>query len=502
MKINPTLALDSYKADHRRQFPSGMSLMFSNFTPRKTYRRVPLSENGKTGIIFVGLQYFIKEYLIQQWNENFFNKPKEECVKAFWRTIDGHLPGNGMRTLPNGIDYDHIASLHDLGYLPLSIYALPEGSFVPYKVAPFVAWNTHPDFAWLTNYIETISSVTNWVMSTAATTIRVMRKVMDEYAKDTGNEALVKFLLHNFSYRGCAGHEAACMIDFGHLTSSVGSDTIPGIGFCEQYYNANCEKELISCSVPATEHATMASHKQENEIDTFKYLIKTLYPSGFVSIVSDTWDYWKVIGEFTKVLKDDILARDGKVVFRPDSGDNVKIIIGDPSAPVDSIERKGTIEALWDIFGGTVNTKGYKELNSHVGVILGDGVTLDVLMAICEGLKQKGFATTNMCFGVGSYTYQYGVSRDTDGWAQKATFCTVNGEDREIFKDPKTDTGGLKKSAKGLIAVYQEDGNYIQKDQSSWDDVLNCCYEPVFVDGKLLREESLSQIRLRINPNF
>ena len=184
----------------------------------------------------------------------------------------------------------------------------------------------------------------------------------------------------------------------------------------------------------------------------------------------------------------------------PHSGDNIKIIVGDLSAPKDSPQYKGTIECLWDIFGGTINSKGFKELNPKVGAILGDGVTWNVLYNICEGLKAKGFATTNMVYGIGSYYLVYGVSRDTDGWAVKMTYCEVNGEPREVFKDPKTDQGNnLKKSAKGLIAVYKnENGKFYQKDQVSWDEVFNCEYKKIFLDGKLLIDHSLAEIRERV----
>jgi Nicotinic acid phosphoribosyltransferase len=237
------------------------------------------------------------------------------------------------------------------------------------------------------------------------------------------------------------------------LLSFTGTDTIPAIDWLEHFYNADAEKELIGGSVPATEHSVMCLGGNETEKETFLRLITEVYPKGIVSIVSDTWDYWKVVDKLLRELKPNIMSRDGKVVIRPDSGDPVKIVCGDPDSynvPV----RKGTIEVLWDIFGGTINSKGYKQLDPHIGVIYGDSITLDRCRDICENLKQKGFASTNIVFGIGSYTYQY-VTRDTFGFAMKATHGIVNGQPVDIYKDPITDDG-VKKSAKGLLCVNND----------------------------------------------
>jgi len=492
MNINPETLIDGYKTGHRKQFAPGMTLAFGNMTPRKSYR-----STTPDGVVFVGLQYFLKEYLIKQWNENFFQKPKSEVLSRFSRRINNYLGDNNVGT-------EHIEALHDLGYLPLCFYALPEGSITPYKVAPLVYFTTHDNFGWLQAYIETIMSTTIWPISTSATTALQIRQNLESFAMQTvGNTDFVKFQMHNFSYRGCMGHEAAMAIDVGFLTSAVGSDTVPGADFVEEYYNGNSDKELLSCSVNASEHAVMASYGHENEFEAFRRLIEDVYPKGIVSIVSDTTDFWHAITNIIPSLKDKILAREGKVVCRPDSGDNVKIMIGDPEAEHGTPQHKGTIECLWETFGGTVNELGFKELSPKIGAILGDGVNEEVMLKINQGLKDKGFASTNLVYGIGSYYLVYGVSRDTDGWAVKSTYCEVNGEAREIFKDPKTDEGGLKKSAKGLIAAYKDkDGKFFQRDQATWDEVKNCEYRMVFIDGELLIDDSFSNIRGRIHSNF
>ncbi|MES2132154.1 MAG: nicotinate phosphoribosyltransferase [Bacteroidota bacterium] len=490
MKINPLMLIDFYKADHRRQYPEGTELVYSNFTPRKS--RLAENEN----LVFFGLQYFVKEYLIKQWNEGFFNVPKEKIVADYKRRMDNAL---GKDSIP----VEHIAELHDLGYLPLVVKGLPEGTIVNPKIPVVTVYNTQPKFFWLTNYLESLMSAILWKPATSATTAFQYRKVFNQYARNTVSDTNIDFVYwqgHDFSFRGMSGIEDACISAAGHLLSFYGTDTVPAIDFHELYYNANSDKELIGGSVPATEHSVMCMGTKDNEIATFERLIVELYPKGIVSIVSDTWDFWKVITEFLPQLKSKILARDGKVVIRPDSGDPVKIIVGDKDATPGSPEYKGAIECMWEIFGGTTTDKGYKLLDAHIGLIYGDSITLQRQTAILEGLKEKGFASFNVVLGIGSYTYEY-VTRDTYGFAMKATYGEVNGEGRNIFKDPKTDDG-TKKSAKGLLAVHKVNDELKLKDECTWAEEKEGLLQTVFENGKIVHEQSLSDIRARINKEL
>jgi nicotinamide phosphoribosyltransferase len=295
--------------------------------------------------------------------------------------------------------------------------------------------------------------------------------------------------------RGMAALEAALISASGHLLSFTGTDTIPAIDFLERYYNANSDEELIGGSVAATEHSVMSMGTDSGEEETFKRLITEVYPKGIVSVVSDTWDLWKVLTEYVPNLKNEILNRDGKLVIRPDSGDPVKIICGDPES-ADINVKKGVVQLLWDTFGGTTNEKGYKELIGNVGAIYGDSITLDRARQICERLKQNGFASTNVVLGVGSFTYQYNT-RDTFGFAMKATYGEVNGKGRDIYKDPITDDG-TKKSARGLIKIVKEQGKYKLIDKVSWEEEKEGELKEIFRDGKLLIDEKLSDIRNRV----
>lgn len=308
--------------------------------------------------------------------------------------------------------------------------------------------------------------------------------------------------------------EAVIMSGMGHMTSFCGSETIPAIAGLEEYYNADAEKELIAATIPATEHSVMCAGGKEDELGTFRRLITEVYPTGFVSIVSDTWDFWKVMIEYLPKLKDEILARDGRLVIRPDSGNPVHIIAGYKHDDFETLQEEdeflhivttqeyvGAYQVLWDIFGGTINEKGYKVLNPKVGIIYGDSITLERQKEIYKRLEERGFAATNLVLGVGSYTYQY-KSRDSLGFAMKATWCQVNGEGREIFKDPRTDDG-TKKSLKGLICVAPTpDGSYEAIDQCPKSQEELGELQTVYENGVLIKDWTLEEIRRNVNASI
>lgn len=476
---------DGYKVDHRNQYPKGTTLVYANLTPRKSRMA------GVEHVVFFGLQYAIKKYLLEDFDRTFFQQPKSEVVAKYKRRIEAYLG-------PGAITFEHIEALHDLGYLPLEIRALPEGSRVPMKVPLFTIHNTLPEFFWLTNYLETLLSAALWLPCTSATTAAEYRKMLNHYCTVSGGDpAFTDWQGHDFSFRGMGAVEASLVSGAAHLLSFTGTDTIPAIDLLEDYYHANTDTELVGGSVPATEHSVMCMGTQDGEIHTFRRLIEEVYPKGIVSVVSDTWDFWQVITEFMPLLKPTILQRDGKLVIRPDSGDPVHIICGDPNAAPGSPESKGAVEALWETFGGTLTATGYKQLDPHIGVIYGDSITLERCKAICEGLLAKGFSTGNIVFGIGSFTYQH-VTRDTFGFAMKATYGEVNGVGRAIFKEPKTDDG-TKRSARGLLKVTKNDaGELVLHDNCTWEESRTGLLQPVFLNGKMVRETSLKEIRAEL----
>ena len=516
--MNPLLLTDGYKTSHHVQYPENTVTVVSNFTPRAN-RYAP---NGANHVVVFGTQMVMMQ-IHEMFQKDFFDKPKDEVCGEIKKELSLYL----------NTDYDvtHFEKLHDLGFLPIQVLSLPEGELAPIRVPVLMILNTHPDFYWVTNYLETILSNLLWKPMTSATIAREYRKTLQGWQEKTDKDRgwFVDWQGHDFSMRGMDSVEAVVASGLGHATSFLGSDSLPVIHGARKFYG---EEGFVVGSVPATEHSVMSAGGKEDEIETFRRLLK-IYPTGILSVVSDTWDLWKVCTEYLPKLKDEVLARDGKLVIRPDSGDPVDILCGNK---VDTFgnwknfqdeeykgvsektfrnicESKGVIELLWDVFGGTINEQGYKVLDPHIGAIYGDSITIERANAICERLAAKGFASTNVVLGIGSYTYQYNT-RDSFGFAVKATYVElaevvpspesdkvgIKIVGREIFKDPITDDG-MKKSARGLIKVVKDQNDeYVLIDQVNWDDVNapNNELKLIYDDGYFYNTTTLTEIRSRI----
>ncbi len=490
MEMSPIFYEDFYKVSHKDQDPEGMELVYSNLTPRSS--RVP----GVDKVVVFGLQYFVQEYLIRQFNHGFFWQNKERILSQYKSVLD-HALGR------NSVDLSHVSDLHDLGYLPLHLKALPEGSLCPIRVPLLTVQNTLPAYFWLTNFIETLLCNVVWMPITSATISLQYRRLLERYAEETSSSPdVVKYQAHDFSFRGHASVESACASAAGHLLNFVGTDTVPVIPWLCEYYNASLDEELIGCSVPASEHSTMTVAGEEGEYDIFHRFLTEVYPTGPVSIVSDSYNLWRVLTEYLPRLKSVIMGRPGKIMCRPDSGNPVDILCGNSSANTPA-EQAGVVQLLWDTFGGTVNSLGYKELDSHVGAIYGDSITPERCKQICQRLKDAGFASTNVVFGIGSYTFQY-QTRDTFGLAFKATYVKINGVGRAIYKDPVTDDG-TKKSAKGLLCVWPEMtdeysiGDFILQENVSEAAEASGCLRTIFLNGEARNTTTLRDVRHRLD---
>lgn len=495
--MNPLLLTDGYKTSHNKQYPEGTTLVYSNFTPRSN----KYAPKGCNEIVVFGTQMVMKQ-LHEAFQNEFFSKPKELVCGEMKRELSDYLDSD--------YDVSHFEALHDLGYLPIHVKSLPEGSLAPIKVPVLTIYNTHPDFFWVTNYLETILSNLLWKPMTSATIAHQYRKVLTSWMEKTDKERawFIDWQGHDFSMRGMDSVDAVVSSGLGHLTSFMGTDSLPTIFGARKYYN---EEGFVGGSVPATEHSVMCAGGEYDEIGTFRRLIET-YPTGILSVVSDTWDLWKVCTEHVVTLKEEIMSRNGKLVIRPDSGDPVDILCGAweeirlPSGnyektPKSGPEGKGVIELLWDVFGGTVNEQGYKILDSHIGAIYGDSITIDRANEICRRLAEKGFASTNVVLGIGSFTYQYNT-RDTFGFAMKATYVEINGEGREIFKDPITDDG-TKKSATGLLCVETlPDGRIGLYDKVTWNTEDTGLLQTIYLDGVFDNPTTLSDIRKKISNHI
>jgi nicotinamide phosphoribosyltransferase len=499
--MNPLFLTDGYKTGHNKMYPKGTTLVYSNFTPRSN----KYAPKGCDHVVSFG-QQMVMQQIHEAFQKDFFSQPKEVVCGQMREELSMYL----------GMDYDvtHFEKLHDLGYLPIVVKALPEGTMVPIKVPVLTIYNTHPDFYWLTNYLETILSNLLWKPMTSATIAHQYRKVLTGWMRKTDpeNAWFIDWQGHDFSMRGMDSAEAVISSGLGHLTSFSGSDSLPAIYGARKYYGA---EGFVAGSVPATEHSVMAAGGKEDEVATFLRLLE-MYPKGILSVVSDTWNIWDVCTEHVVTLKEEILARDGKLVIRPDSGDPVDILCGKIKDDFSIItptkeESKGVIELLWDVFGGTVNAQGYKVLDPHIGAIYGDSITIDRANEICTRLEAKGFASTNVVLGIGSFTYQYNT-RDTFGFAMKATYVEITHpaesgspasatEGREIFKDPITDDG-TKKSATGLLCVEEHDGKIGLYDKVGWATEKTGLLQDIYLNGEFHNTTDLATIRQRVQSSI
>lgn len=538
--LDPIHAIDFYKSGHIYQFPDGTEMTFSNGTPRSN--KLFKSHLPKKGVVVWGMQGFLT-WFHELFDEAFFERPKDKVLKKYARRMNKVL-GKGR------VGIEHIAALHDLGYLPIEVRALPEGTLCPYGVPMYTVYNTLSEFFWLTNYLETVFSSEIWKPMTNATIALHYKALMVKAAIATGVPAdhpMLDYQGHDFSFRGMSGWHDAASSGSGHLVFFKGTDTNPAIDFVEEYYGVD-EDYDVAGSVAATEHAVMCMGTKDGEYETFRRLVQDVYPDGIVSIVSDAWDFWQVIDDYLPRLKDIIMARPGKVVIRPDSGDPVHIVsgyriewfydrasldsnsvstgtevihlgesdtyhlitgegsinsmMGDPANIISRSEARGAVHRLFEIFGGGLTESGYILLDDHIGLIYGDSITLERADEIFKRLKENGYASLNCVMGIGSYTYQMNT-RDSTGTAVKATAGKVNGEYREIFKEPKTDVGGTKKSARGFLKVIKgEDGKLVLVDRITFDQVSDedNQHQLIYRNGDFYNTQTLEGARALAAP--
>ena len=471
MNNNLLLCLDSYKLGHMTMYPEGTTKIYSYLCARSTKK--------ESQALFFGLQYYIKEYLSKG-----VSKADADEFLEYRKNILGNNPDDVVQK---------VYALAELGYLPISIKAVPEGTVLDNKNVLATVTNTHPDFAWVVGFFESLL-LKVWNTTTVATKSLKFKRLVTDFAKRTSDsDFLLPFQVHDFGYRGCSSEETAALSGSAHLINFLGTDTVPAVKLARDNYNA---QEPVGLSVPATEHSVMCAYKKENEIDAFRRVLE-LNPEGIVSIVSDTYDLWNVLENFTDELRSEILNRPegSKTVFRPDSGDPKLIICGDPSAPVGSPQNKGTIRLLDEKFGSTINSKGFRELNPKIGMIYGDAMFYERFQDVLSTLEDMGYASTNLVIGIGGLLLQQN-NRDDLGFAFKATFAVVNGEERELFKDPITDK--KKRSHKGRMKLVQQDGKFITIDQVSEAEEATGLLEEVFRDGKLIKEISFDEIKANV----
>lgn len=437
---NIILLTDSYKITHFAQYPPGTQKVYSYFESR----------GGPYPVLFFGLQYYLTKYLegVRVTNQH---------IADAMYVIDRHL-GTSQKFNKEGWQY--IADRHG-GKLPVVIKAVPEGMVVPNHNVLMTIENTDPKCWWLTNYLETLL-VQVWYACTVASQSREMKQTLLEFLEETGDPGGIAFKLHDFGFRGVSSVESAGIGGAAHLVNFTGTDTIPGLLVAMQYYEAS----MPGFSIPASEHSTITSWGRAREGDAFENMLDQ-YPDGLVACVSDSYDIHDACRTlWGGRLRDKILSRNGCLVVRPDSGEPSEIVVE-------------VLNILGEKFGYETNAKGYKVLDPHVRVIQGDGIDMDSLPGILFALKDAGWSIDNVAFGSGGGLLQK-LNRDTLKFAFKCSSVTVNDDESDVYKEPKTDSG--KQSKRGRLKLVCENGVYsTRKMHEPGEDLL----QEVFRDGDI-----------------
>lgn len=520
---NTILLTSGCKLGSYKQYPKGTEYIYSVLVPRDV-KYNPLELRNR--VVVFGIQYLIKEYLIKQFNEGFFSKPKDVAVSELWKRVDSFLGHNNVST-------KHIEELYDLGYLPIRIKALPEGTLCPIGVPVLTITNTNPNFFWLTDYLKPLISATLWLPMTSATIARLYKKKLLGHLITTGCLiANLTYFVYDFSMEGMEGIEAATMSGMGYLTSFLGSDTTPAIEALEEYYNAGTSGKIIAYAIPTIDYNLLSEGNDQDNDDTFQRLITEIYPSGNISVVLDTPDFWWVINELLPKLKDVIKSRKGRVILRINDEDPdiicgikdcdiakfkgieyyIKGIAGADSITremtyreldnllgdlkykcIEPYQKKGAYEMLWDIFGGDISILGYKVLDPHIGIIYGGSTSLADQEKIYDRLMEKGFSAGSLILGIGSDVYQ-NKSKDSPEFTFETTWLQISGHEKDIAKGS---LGGLIKVEYSQVCEKLFVATNVSKKEEQEGEL-----DTVFEDGKLLKDWTLEEIRDNVDKSL
>lgn len=454
MRSNPLLLTDGYKLSHWRQYPPGTTRVFSFLESRGG--PFPFTT-------FFGLQHILKEYLVGPVVTAEAIAESRELSRDYF----------GDAGIFNEAGWQRILEVHG-GRFPVEIRAIPEGTRVPIRNALMTVVNTDPALPWVTNYLETLLSQL-WYPTTVATQSRLMKDTIARALERTGTTGDTAFKLHDFGFRGSTSVESSALGGAAHLLNFQGTDTLSALALLRGSYHA----KGAGFSIPAAEHSTITSWGRDREADAYRNMLET-FPNGLVAVVSDSYNVYRACGElWGGTLREQVLARNGTLVVRPDSGHPPEVVVR-------------VLEILGKAFGTRTNEKGFKVLDPHVRVIQGDGIDRVMLGTILEAMEAAGWSADNLAFGSGGGLLQK-VDRDTMKFAFKCSAVEVDGAWRDVMKDPVTDPGKRSKAGR-LMLVRDADGyRTVVEGQTTLPNLL----VPVFRDGEPLVDETFDAIRAR-----
>lgn len=445
------LNTDSYKTSHWVQYPPKTTTVHSYFEARVGGRY--------NAVMFFGLQYLLKKYLIGQVINQQMIDEAEVLIKKHIGVF-------------NRSGWEHILHDHN-GHLPITISAVPEGLIVPEGNVMMTVENTCPKCYWVTNYIETLL-VQLWYPCTTGTISREMKKIILAALKQSGTDNDILFKLHDFGFRGSTSVESASIGGAAHLVNFMGTDTIVALKLLKDYYNI----DMAGFSIPAAEHSTITSWGQTHELDAYRNML-TQFPTGLVAVVSDSWDIRNAICKHWANLKDQITSRDGLLVIRPDSGDPITLL-------------PELLNLIGDTFGFITNSKGYRVLPSQLRMIQGDGIQYDTVGPILNAVMSSGWSADNLAFGSGGGLLQQ-CNRDTQRFAFKCSFVEVDGTGRNVYKQPATDPTKNSKQGRLMLTHGMNGLTTIPANSPGHTDIMRTVYH----NGILFVDDNFDDIRKR-----
>lgn len=476
MEMNPLFRTDSYKIGHSFMYPENMDRMFDYVEARR---------GGKFNkAMFFGLQAFVKEYLLKPFTQ----ADIDEAVELY----NMHFPPQYVGEVFNREMFQYILDEYD-GYFPVTIKAVPEGMVIPEDNVLVTFECKDEKAASCVSFLETKATSYIWYGTTVATNSYMMRQTIKEFGALTAdNMDFLMFALHDFGARGVSPG-AQELGGAAHLaTGAFGSDTLEGVAYANKLYGV--AEGLSGYSIPATEHSVMCSEGRDGEMTVARRVFdRYAKEGGAVAMVNDTYDMYAHVRNFSKIFKEEYMKTGVRWVTRPDSGEPTEVVVN-------------CLDILWEEFGGEVNNKGFKVLNPQVRVIQGDGIDGEMLRNVLQAVMDAGYSVENVAFGSGGGLLQK-VNRDTLRFAMKASYIEVDGEGRDVYKQPITQTGDYdKKSKRGRISLYTVEGRYMTIDDASakmlkelHGNVVQEVLEVVYENGTLVRDMTLDQVRENAN---
>ncbi|MEO1662073.1 MAG: nicotinate phosphoribosyltransferase [Pseudomonadota bacterium] len=453
------LSADSYKHSHYRQYPPNINYISGYIEAR--------SNSFSDKVLFFGLQTFLKQYGSQKLT-------MEDVNEAAGISAKHGVPFNrsGWEIIVDELG----------GYLPLEIRALEEGRVVPCSIPLLQVVNTDPRFPWLTMFVETALLRAIWYPSSVATLSWKAKKMFLSALMHTSDqpEDHIDTRLHDFGARGVSSGESAGLGGMAHLINFIGTDTMEGLCAAMEYYNAT---PVPGISIPAAEHSTITAWGRDRELDAYSHILDEYSGTGKVlAIVSDSYDLELAVRDiWGDSLRSKVLAAGGTLVVRPDSGDPVETPIK-------------VISTLYDKFGGSINSKGYRVLNPAVRVLQGDGMSITAIASLLTRLGEEGWSAENIACGMGGGLLQ-NVNRDTLNFAMKANaVCEATGEWRDAQKKPAED---LSKSSKAGRQKVTFDGQTYKTQRIDAGSEDQGDLKTVFRNGEILKSERFEDIRER-----